>query len=271
MANSDKLAEVSALLAERDEDFRPFELAKVAADADEPFWALSDLKRLLGYDETESIDKAVNKAKISASNAGISIRDHFRDGTLFEHPGEVYVSKYAATLIAINADVQKLPVAIAQNYFALQVDRQRLEDEKRLKTRFDVANENNKLRGVASDAGVSDFKKFNGVGVSALYGGRSVTQIQSMKGLKSSQPYLDYAGSEELAANLFRITQTAAALRRQSTKSEAIACHTHKTVAKGVRDAIIRAGNTPPENLPAASTKIDKLATDVKRKLKSRE
>jgi DNA-damage-inducible protein D len=269
MANTDKLAEVAALLAERDEEFRPFELAKVAADTEEPYWALSDLKRLLGYGPTESIDKAVNKAKVSASNAGISIREHFRDGTLFDHPGEVFVSKYAAILIAMNADVRKTPVAVAQNYFALQVDRQRLEDEKRLRGRFDVATENHKLQGVASEAGVNDFKKFNGVGVSALYGGRSVIQIQAMKGLGAAQSYLDYAGSEELAANLFRITQTAAALRRQEAKSEALACGTHQKVARGVRQAIIDAGNTPPEQLPPAKTKIDKLATEVKRTLKS--
>ncbi|MGQ0633427.1 MAG: hypothetical protein ACT4QC_02355 [Planctomycetaceae bacterium] len=271
MANTDKLAEVAALLAERDEDFRPFEMAKVASDSDEWYWPLSEFKRLLGYEENESIDRAVNNAKVSASNAGISIREHFQDGTLFDRPGECYISKYAAVLVAMNADVSKKPVAVAQNYFALQVDRQRLEDEKRLKTRFDVANENHKLQGVASDAGVNDFKKFNGVGVSALYGGLNVAQIQAKKGLSPSQQYLDFAGSEELAANLFRITQTAASLRRQGTKSEAMACHTHKTVAQGIRRAIINAGNAPPEALPAANVKIDKLATAVKRRIQSAE
>lgn len=271
MANTDKLAEVTALIAERDQDFRPFELAKVSTDHDEPYWPLDELKRLLGYEESESISKAVDRAKISADKAGISIKEHFREGSLFDRPGEMFVSKYAAVMIAINADPNKTPVAIAQNYFALQVDRQRLEDEKRIKTRFDVATENNKLQGVAADVGVSDFKKFNGVGVSALYGGLSVGQIQARKGLGNGQHYLDFAGSEELAANLFRITQTAAALRRQESKNETTACNTHKRVAAGVRDVIIKAGNAPPERLPPAETKIDKLATAVKKKLNANE
>ncbi len=271
MANTDKLAEVTALLVERDQEFRPFELAKVISDEEEPYWPLEDLKRLLGYGETESISKAVDRAKIAADKAGISIREHFRDGSLFGRPDKVYVSKYAAVMIAINADPNKLPVAIAQNYFALQVDRQRLEDEKRIKARFDVATENNKLQGVAADVGVSDFKKFNGVGVSALYGNLNVGQIQAKKGLRSGQHYLDFAGSEELAANLFRITQTAAALRRQQSKNEVVACDTHQRVSAGVRAAIVNAGNTPPELLPPAETKIDKVATAVKKRLRSPE
>lgn len=268
MANTDKLTAVVAMLAERDEEFRPLELAKLPIDITEPLWALSALKAFLGYGENESIDKAVNRAKISAGNAGFSIKEHFRDGTLFDHPGETFITKYAAALIAMNGDVRKPNVAIAQSYFALQVDRQQLEDEKRLKGRLDVANENHKLSGVAAQAGVNDFKKFFGIGVSALYGGKSVAQIQHGKGLGKSQPYLDYAGSEELAANLFRITQTAAALRRQDETSESKACDTHKKVALGVRQAIMAAGNTPPERLAPAKTKIDAVATEVKKKLK---
>lgn len=271
MANSDKLAEVTAMLAERDEEFRPFEDTKITTDSAESFWSLSDLKNLLGYEPDESIQKAVDRAKISASKAGISIKEHFCAGDMFDHPEEMYVSTYAAILVTMNADVRKHAVAIAQNYFALQVDRQALEDEKRIRARYDVTVENHKLSGVASSVGVTDFQKFNGVGVSALYGNRNVAQIRAMKGLKKTQSHLDYAGSEELAANLFRITQTAAALRRQLEKDEAKACRTHVRVAEGVRNAIIRAGNTPPEKLPPATTTIDKVATQVKRGLKAKE
>jgi DNA-damage-inducible protein D len=269
MANTDRLNEVVALLVERDEEFRPFEDAQLASSQDaETLWSLTDLKRLLGYDEHESLVKALNKAKVSAEKAGISIRENFYDGGLFDSPGETFVTKYAAYLIIMNADVHKDAVAIAQNYFALKIDRQQLEDEKRLRTRLDVANENHKLQGVAEDCGVRDFQKFNGIGVSALYGGRSVKQIQTMKGLTKSQHYLDYAGSEELAANLFRITQTAAALRRQERPNEQIACDTHRKVGEGVRDVIVQSGNTPPERLPAASKRVDVVATAVKRRLK---
>jgi DNA-damage-inducible protein D len=206
MANSIKLAEVVAMLHERDEDFNPFEEAKATGDV-EPLWCLSELKRLLEYDESESLEKAVNRAKIAAGNSGMSIKENFKDGSLFDFPGEILLTKYAALLVIINADVNKPRVAVAQTYFALQVDRQRLEDEKRLKSRFDVATENYKLTGVAKEVGVQDFRKFNGVGVAALYGGLNVAEIRQRKGLTASQPHLDYAGSEELAANLFRITR----------------------------------------------------------------
>lgn len=270
MANTDRLAEVAALLAERDETFRPFEQAQLILEgSEEPLWAVSQIAELLGYGDGENIIKAVNKAKVSAGNAGISLKENFFDGTMFDQAGEIFVTKYAALLIIMNADVRKPAVGIAQSFFALQVDKQRLEDEKRIKTRLDVVTENSKLNGVAKTVGVQDFQKFNGVGVSALYGGKTVAAIQHGKGLKKSQHYLDYAGSEELAANLFRITQTAAALRRQTKSSETVACHTHREVGKNVRRVIIQSGNTPPENLPAATSKVDSLATQVKKNLKS--
>lgn len=260
------------MIAERDEDFQPFDLAKQVPDHDdsnEALWALADFKRLLGYEESEPFDRPVNNAKIAASRAGLKIKDHFRDGSLFDEPGAVYLTKYAAILVAINADPQKDRVALAHAYFALQVDRQCLEDEKRLKTRLDVVTENNKLNSVAQGVGVQDLKKFTGVGVRALYGGLSVAQIGRAKGLGKNQHYLDFAGSEELAATLFRITQTAAALRRQEVESERLACNTHKKVASGVRSAILAAGNTPPEQLPAARVKIDSLALQKRKQLRS--
>ncbi|MDC0745349.1 hypothetical protein [Polyangium mundeleinium] len=268
LANSDKLAEVVAMMVERDEEFQPLKEA-AKPNGDEPVWPLSRLKECLGYTASEKIDPAVNRAKISAQTAGLSIKEHFVAGDIFDAPGEIFLTKYAALLVTINADPSKEKVAVAQSYFALQADKQRLEDEKRLRTRFDVTNENNKLQGVAADKGVQDFAKFNGVGLYALYGGRNQQKVKSMKGLPPSAQLLDHAGSEELAANLFRITQTAAALRRQTTRSEDIATETHRRVGESVRGVILRAGNTPPERLPVSPTKIDKLATKVKKELKS--
>jgi DNA-damage-inducible protein D len=268
MANSDKLAEVVALLHERDEVFEPFELLKTSNGTEEPLWSMTSLKELLGYDGHESLDRAMNDAKIVAGNSKISIRDNFVDGSIVGHPGEMFVTKYAAYLIVMRADVLKPNVALAQTYFARQVNRQEMENEKRLKTRLDVATENHKLNGVAKVAGVTDFMKFHGVGVAALYGGKTVAQIQAMKGLKRSEQHLDFAGSEELAANLFRITQTAAALRRQIAPSEQQACDTHKKVGAGIRAAIVQAGNLPPERLPKAELNIGKVATKVKKSLK---
>lgn len=270
MANSDRLAEVVAMIVERNEEFAPFEKAAVHPKDDvDPCWSITDLKRLLGYGPNESIKRAIDRAKIAAGNVGWSLKEHFLDGSLFDDADELYLSKYAALLITLNADPAKLPVSVAQAFFALQADRQQLENEKRLRTRLDVATENHRLTGVAKDRGVANFPKFNGMGISALYGGKSVTTVRQMKGLSSKASVLDYAGSEELASNLFRITQTTAALRRQKEKDEQVACDTHERVGNGVRRAIMQAGNMPPEKLPPAKMKIDLIATQTKKLVKS--
>lgn len=267
MANSDKLAEVVAMIVERDEEFSALQDAQVQTEG-EPVWPLSRLKEFLGYAPHEKIDNAVNRAKISAQKAGFSIREHFVVG-VFDDAGEVYLTKYASLLVTMNADPEKATVAVAQAFFALQADKQRLEDEKRLRTRFDVTCENRKLSSIAQDRGVEDFEKFHGVGLAALYGGRTQQQVKAMKGLPQRAQLLDHAGSEELAANLFRITQTAAALQRQVQKNEDHATETHRRVGQGVRNAIIDAGNTPPEALPVSPVKIDSLASRVKKELKA--
>lgn len=269
MANTDKLAEVTAMLAERDDDFRTLEQLKYSGGSgEENVWRVSDLQVVLGYaDHERQFTKVINLAKTAAGKADMPVRDHFIEGDLFNAPGELFVTKYAAMLIVFNADPNKEPVAVAQSYFALQCDRQCLEDEKRIRSRLDVAHENQKLQGVAKGAGVEDFQKFNGMGVSALYGGLAVRQILVKKGLKPTDTYLDFAGSEELAANLFRITQTAAALRRGGHVGETTACRTHQLIGEGVRKAILAAGNLPPEALAPARLSIDRTATKVKKSL----
>ena len=268
MSDSNQLAEVVAMIAERDDDFDPLNKAAICADDEsgEQYWSLSWLKAYLGYEEDERIDPAVNRAKIAASKVGFKIKDHFFSVEVYEGDTEVYLTKYACLMVAINADPNKEMVALAQAYFALYADKQRLEDEKRLRVRLDVATENRHLSKVAADRGVENFEKFNGMGLYALYGQKNQAQVREMKGLRSSADILDHAGGEELAADLFRITQTAAVLRRENYKSEDLATDTHVRVADGIRRAIINAGNTPPERLPAA-TKINLVAAATKKRL----
>lgn len=269
MADSKKLAQVVAMLAERDDDFRPLNGLVVATDENsgESYWSLSRLCALLSIQNPSAIATALDRAKIAASKAGMSIKEHFQTGNMFVGSDDVVLSKYAGYLFVMNCDPEHGKVGVAQVYFALQVDRQCLEDERRLKARLDVATENHKLAGVAQDSGVKDFARFNGVGVSGLYGGLSVDQIKARKQIPKSASHLDFAGSEELAANLFRITQTRAALVKKGVKSETIACQTHHAVAVGIRDTIKRAGNTLPENLPAAPLKIDQVASATQKKV----
>jgi DNA-damage-inducible protein D len=266
VSQTDKLAEVVAMIVERDDEFRPFLKAGADSKDGEELWSLSQLKALLGYTPMESIDRALHRAKISASTAGWYVKDHFIPGSVLDNPGEVYLTKYAALLVTVNADPDKPAVAVAQSFFILQADRQALEDEERLRARLEVSLQNTELSNVAVDAGVSDFQKFHGAGLYALYG-LHMDDVRVRKKLPSGANVLDHACSEELAANLFRITQTAAQLRKQGTPHEETAINTHQRVALKVRDAIIQSGNTPPEDLPPAELKINKVATKTKNRL----
>lgn len=258
------------MIAERDEDFEPFKDAMVSIEGDEePVWPASQLQELLGYaSETAHFTKALNLAKVAAAKSGISIRENFVVGDLLSDPGETFLTKFAAILVVMNADPNKHGVALAQTYFALQCDHSALEDERRIQTRLQVNDETRKLQGAAKSVGVTNYGKFMGKGYEGLYQ-MTLAQIRQRKGLTKSQQLMDFAGSEELAANLFRITQTRAALKRQSVSSERLACTTHKAVGGAVRRVITGAGNTPPEALPVADTNVGRVVTQVKRRLKS--
>lgn len=256
------------MLARRDEEFRPLHSSRIR-EGDEPLWSVNELREYLGYESETKFRKVVNLAITAASNHELPVSHHFVEGDLFDHAGDTLVTKYAAILILFNADPKYPKVGVAQSYFALQVDKQALEDEKRVRGRLEVTQETRRLGGAAKDAGVGDFQKFHGMGISALYGGLSVREICARKGLKVRSGHLDFAGSEELAANLFRITQTAASLRRQGAIGESAACQTHQRIGKAVRATIEDAGNTPPEDLAPAELSIDRTATQVKRRVKA--
>lgn len=93
-----------------------------------------------------------------------------------------------------------------------------------------------------------------------LYGGLDAKGIHKKKGLKKSQQILDHMGSTELAANLFRATQTEEKLRRENIKGKQKANQTHFEVGKKVRKTIQELGGTMPENLPVADSikKVEK-------------
>lgn len=145
MATTDRLAEVQSLIVDRDADFKSVSSLAVELKEGEKVWPLSELKLLFGYGPDETISPALHRAKISAANADWDVKEHFVDGSLYDNPGEVYVTKFAALLVLQNADVEKKPIALVQSYFALQVDRQRLEDERRIRIRLEVQNENKSL------------------------------------------------------------------------------------------------------------------------------
>jgi DNA-damage-inducible protein D len=240
------------------------------------FWSARDMAKELEYSEFRHFVPVIEKAKIACKNSGQPINDHFEDILEMIEIGKggkrqsdsVKLSRYACYLIVQNADPSKEVVAYGQTYFAVQTriaeikqmdeyNRLSTEDEKRLFLRNELATHNSQLAEAAKDAGViepRDYAIFQNHGYQGLYGGLEARDIHKRKGLKKSQKILDHMGSTELAANLFRATQTEEKLRREQIKGKTKANITHYKVGAKVRQTIKELGGTMPENLPVAES-----------------
>jgi DNA-damage-inducible protein D len=242
------------------------------------FWSARKLSNILAYSEYRHFLPVIEKAKEACINSKQPINEHFENyldmvklGQGAKRPiSDIKLSRYACYLIMQNADPSKEVVALGQTYFAIQTRKQEvrdqlIEDSKRLFLRNELTAHNKHLAQAASIAGVKNYGTFTNYGYMGLYGGLSMQEIHKKKKLKKSQKILDYMGSEELAANLFRATQTDAKLRREQIKGEAMANQTHFQVGKKVRDTIKELGGTMPEVLPSsvsigiAKSRIKKL------------
>ncbi len=250
--------------------------ASVQTDEDgSEFWFARDLSTLLEYSKWDNFLTVVAKAKTACEQAGHDSKDHFagvgkmvRLGSGAEREIEdIVLSRYAAYLIAQNADPRKTPVAFAQTYFAVQTRRQEIqdqenneyqtlsEDERRVVLRDEIKEHNKHLASAAKNAGVKDgldYAIFQTEGYKGLYGGLDVPGIRRRKNLKKNKAILDHMGSTELAANLFRATQTEEKLRRENIKGKQAANQAHFEVGAKVRETIKEIGGTMPEALPPA-------------------
>ena len=165
-------------------------------------------------------------------------------------------------------------IALAQTYFAIQTRKQELfekeysalsEDEKRLYIRKQTKTGNYSLNQTAKKAGVKNFDKFHNYGYKGLYGGETADDIAKRKGLRYREDILDNMGNEELAANLFRITQTDSKMKRESIKGENNANKTHYIVGKNIREVIKKNDGTMPEDLPTPKKSIKELEKENKK------
>lgn len=139
-----------------------------------------------------------------------------------------------------------------------------VEDNKRIFLREEIKKHNTSLTKTAKNAGVQNYAIFQNAGYKGLYGGLTMQDIHKKKKLRKSQQILDHMNSEELAANLFRATQTDAKIRRENIKGEGNANLAHFEVGQKVRNTIRNIGGTMPENLPVADG-VGKAKTRVKR------
>lgn len=251
-----------------------FEAASNQDDSGTEFWFARDLQGLLGYAKWDNFLLVISKAKAACEQVGHNCDDHFAGvgkmvalGSGAEREiDDIILSRYASYLVAQNGDGRKRPVSFAQTYFAIQTRRQEIadqeaeeflplsENERRILLRDEIKTHNKNLASAAKSAGVRegvDFAVFQTEGYKGLYGGLDVPGIRRRKGLRSNQAILDHMGSTELAANLFRATQTEEKLRREGIRGKTAANRAHYEVGQKVRQTIKDIGGQMPETLPA--------------------
>ena len=251
------------------------------------FWYARELMPILQYSNWQNFEKIVNKAKISCENSNINVLDHFTDiskmvqiGSGAERKQQDYeLTRYACYLIAQNGDSRKKVIALAQTYFAVQTRKQEItekeysmltEDEKRFYQRNLTRKGNYSLNQAAKKAGVKNFDKFHNSGYKGLYNGETADDIAKRKGLRYREDILDNMGSEELAANLFRITQTESRLKKDNIDSEKEANKTHYNIWKNIREVIAKNGGTMPEDLPTPKKSLKQLEKEKSKQLKNK-
>ena len=266
---------------------KTFEDIKHADKNGNEYWFARELMITLGYKDWRYFDAVIEKAKIACQNSEILDTEHFVvDNKTSPMPNggskivkDYILSRYACYLIAQNANPRLKAVALAQTYFAVKTRQQEIteeqykqlsEDERRIYNRNLTKEKNTALFDAAQKSGVENFGKFNNAGYLGLYNETS-GQIKQRKGLKKGQDILDYMGSEELGANIFRITQTEAKLNKSNINDEKLACATHNYVGKAVRRAIEQVGGTMPENLPTPKKSVKELEKEKKKRLKQAE
>ena len=246
------------------------------------YWYARELQLVLDYKEWRKFENVIKKAIDACENSGISAFEHFvgADKTIQMPKGatksikEYKLTRYACYLIAQNGDSRKEVIALAQTYFAIQTRKQEIsekeyslltEDEKRFYQRNLTRKGNYSLNQAAKNAGVKNFDKFHNSGYKGLYNGETADDIAKRKGLRYREDILDNMGSEELAANLFRITQTESKLKRDNISTEKEANRTHYNIGKNIREVIAKNGGTMPEDLPTPKKSLKQLEKENKK------
>jgi DNA-damage-inducible protein D len=262
-----------------------FESIKHVNEFGQEYWFARELQSILEYIQWRRFHETIERAKLACINSGYKAEDHFADvgkmvaiGSGTERTiDDIMLSRYACYLIVMNGDPRKEVIAVGQTYFAVKTRQQELienyeqlsEDQKRLAIRNEMIAHNKSLAQAAQMAGVEtpqEYAVFQNRGYQGLYGGLGMRDIHTRKGLKKSQKILDHMGSTELAANLFRATQTDEKLRRDNVAGKQAAYDTHYGVGVKVRQTIRDLGGTMPEDLPVPEKSISQIEKEIERK-----
>ena len=248
------------------------------------FWYARELQVVLDYKEWRKFEGVIEKAKKACENSNISAFHEFVGADKFVKTGatskniqDYKLTRYACYLIAQNGDSRKKVIALAQTYFAIQTRKQELtekeysmltEDEKRFYQRDLTRKGNYSLNQAAKNAGVKNFNKFHNAGYKGLYNGETADDIAKRKGLRYREDILDNMGSDELIANLFRISQTEQKLKKDNVKTENMANDVHYRIGKNIREVIQKNDGTMPEDMPTPEKSLKELEKEKIKKLK---
>ena len=252
-----------------------FESIKHIDEFGNEYWEARELQKVLEYKEWRNFKKSLEKAIVSCEVSNYKVSDHFVEFNKMVKTGDSYrkiedykLSRYACYLIVQNGDTKKEVIALGQTYFAVQTRKMELteleykdlpEDEKRLYVRKQVSNGNYSLNRTALNCGVRNLAEFHNAGYRGLYNGESADDIAKRKGLRYREDILDNMGSDELSANLFRISQTNQKLKNDNIRNEVDANNTHYYVGSKVRQTIKELGGTMPEDLPTPEKSLKEL------------
>ena len=263
-----------------------FESIKHVNEYGNEFWYARELQSILEYTEWRNFQKLIEKAQTACENSDMAVDECFVEvnkTSPMPNGGvklidDYILSRYACYLIVMNGDPRKEVIAVGQTYFAVKTRQQELidhydelsEDQKRLAIRKEMKAHNKSLAEAAQKAGVIksyDFTIFQNYGYQGLYGGLGAKEIHARKGLKENDQILDHMGSTELAANLFRATQTDEKLRRENIRGKEKANQTHYEVGRKVRQTIAELGGTMPEDLPTPEKSIRQIESEQKKRI----
>lgn len=248
------------------------------------YWLARELQVVLDYKKWQKFINVINDSIVACKQSNQLMDDHFTQVGKMVQIGsgakrkqvDYKLSRYACYLIVQNSDPRKEVVALGKTYFAVQTRKQELsekkyleltEDEKRFYQRDLTKKGNYSLNIAARDAGVKNFDKFHNAGYKGLYNGETADDIAKRKNLRYREDILDNMCSEELIANLFRISQTESKLKRDNVSSETKANETHYIVGKNIRETILKNGGVMPEDMPTPDKSLKKLEKDKNKKL----
>ena len=271
-------------MKEMDKNNKSFENIKHIDENGVEFWYARELQTVLNYKEWRKFEGVIEKAKIACENSNLNILEHFvgadkmvQIGSGAERKQKDYkLTRYACYLIAQNGDSRKKVIALAQTYFAVQTRKQEItekeytsltEDEKRFFQRNLTKKGNYSLNQTAKKAGVKNFDKFHNYGYKGLYNGETADDIAKRKGLRYREDILDNMGSDELIANLFRISQTEQKLKKDNIQTEKEANKTHYNIGRNIREVIAKNGGTMPEDLPTPEKSLKQLEKENNKSL----